>query len=89
MPHRFGVTDLLRILRSALRDGCEPELTLSAIRDLRCSIDQIEADAVRQCVDNGMTMPGVAVELGVTKQAVHKRWGHLWTPQTESENQND
>ena len=46
---------------------------LAAVVALRQAADRLEAAAVQAAVDQGWSWSRIAVELGVTKQAVHKR----------------
>lgn len=78
--HKFRLSDISRILRNALRDTDEPEMVLQAVKEMRLSLQLIEGRAVQACLDNGLSMTAIAEELGVSRQAVHKRWGHLQAP---------
>ena len=46
---------------------------LQEVRYARKEIEQREAAAVRKARNNGLTWEQIAVDLGVTKQAVHKK----------------
>lgn len=72
--HLFKLSDVARIMRRALVHNDEPETVLAAIRDLRTSLEEMEARAVAQCVENGMSWAGIAQELGVSRQAVWARY---------------
>lgn len=53
----------------------ETEVALAAVVALRRSADRLELAAVQCAVDKGWTWLQIAEALGVTKQAVHKRYG--------------
>jgi AraC-like DNA-binding protein len=54
----------------------DPQAALAAVVALRRLADQLEAAAVGQALDQGWTWSQVAQALGVSKQAVHKRFAH-------------
>ncbi len=54
-----------------------PEDTESALAEvvaLRRTADQLEAASVQRAINQGWTWSQIAAALGVTKQAVHKRY---------------
>lgn len=66
-----------------VRDLPEPvdtETALAAVVALRRSADQLELAAVQVAIDKGWTWVQIADALGVTKQAVHKRYARRITP---------
>lgn len=54
----------------------DPEKALAAVVALRRLADQLEQAAVERAIDQGWTWSQVAQALGVTKQAVHKKFAH-------------
>jgi AraC-like DNA-binding protein len=52
----------------------EPDTALAAVVALRRLADQLEQAAVERAIDQGWTWSQVAQALGVTKQAVHKKF---------------
>lgn len=52
----------------------DTEAALAAVVALRRSADRLELAAVQCAVDKGWTWAEMAEALGVTKQAVHKRY---------------
>ena len=53
----------------------DPYTALRAIAELRRELDRVEAVTVRSARNRGMSWQIIALALGVTKQAVHKRYG--------------
>lgn len=64
---------LKSILESA--DDANPIVTLSSLRVLRGEVDRFESVAVRRARTAGCSWAGIAAALGVSKQAVHKKYG--------------
>lgn len=58
----------------------ETEAALAAVVALRRSADRLELAAVQCAIDKGWTWAQVAEALGVTKQAVHKRYAKRVAP---------
>ena len=54
----------------------DPVKALAAVVALRRLADQLEQEAVERAVEQGWTWSQVAQALGVTKQAVHKKFAH-------------
>ncbi len=54
----------------------DPAAALAAVVALRRLADQLEVSAVEQAVAQGWTWVQVAEALGVTRQAVHKKFAH-------------
>jgi DNA invertase Pin-like site-specific DNA recombinase len=56
-------------------DSDDPIMALGAIKQLRREVDRVEAVAVRRARNANASWQLIAIALGVTKQAVHKRYG--------------
>lgn len=56
-------------------DNEHPFAKLAAIAELRRELDRYEATVVRQARVLGMPWQQIATALGVSRQAVHKRYG--------------
>jgi predicted transcriptional regulator len=52
----------------------DPSVGLRAVRSLRVLVERLEALQVRNARDHGWTWEQVAQALGVTRQAVHKKY---------------
>ena len=57
----------------------EPEKALSAVVALRRFADELERAAVSEAIHKGWTWAEVAERLGVSRQAVHKRYKTIKT----------
>ncbi len=55
-------------------DPSRPVEALAAVVSLRRLADRLEAASVQAAVDQGWTWVQIAEALGVTKQAVHKKY---------------
>ncbi|OLR90787.1 RNA polymerase sigma factor sigma-70 region 4 domain-containing protein [Actinokineospora bangkokensis] len=53
----------------------DPRVGLRAVAALRKLLEQLEAVQVRSARADGWSWQEIAVELGVTRQAVHKKHG--------------
>ena len=53
----------------------DPIEALNSIADLRKELDRVEAVTVRAARNHGASWQLIALALGVTKQAVHKKYG--------------
>ncbi len=53
----------------------DPRALLRRIAQQRAELDRAESLSVRRARNSGLTWQEIAGELGVTKQAVHKRYG--------------
>ncbi|MEF2978704.1 hypothetical protein [Subtercola sp. YIM 133946] len=53
----------------------DPIRALNAIADLRREVDRLESVAVRRSRNAGASWQLIAQALGVSKQAVHKKFG--------------
>jgi DNA invertase Pin-like site-specific DNA recombinase len=61
-----------------LADGAsseDPIVALRAIEKLRKEVDRVEAIAVRRARNANASWQLIALALGVSKQAVHKKYG--------------
>ncbi|WP_026425874.1 sigma factor-like helix-turn-helix DNA-binding protein [Actinokineospora inagensis] len=61
-------------LASAAGDR-DPRVGLRAVAALRKLLEQLEAVQVRSARLNGWSWQEIAAELGVSRQAVHKKYG--------------
>jgi predicted DNA-binding protein (UPF0251 family) len=52
----------------------DPTVGLSAVRSLRVLVERLEALQVSNARDQGWTWEQIAQRLGVTRQAVHKKY---------------
>jgi hypothetical protein len=68
------MTDALRTLTSDAGDD-NPLKALHAVSEMRTELDRLEATLVRKARNAGMGWQMIATALGVSKQAVHKRYG--------------
>ncbi|KRF38969.1 helix-turn-helix domain-containing protein [Terrabacter sp. Soil810] len=66
--------DDMRELALATGDD-DPRAALAAARELRRAADRTEAAVVRRARNQGLPWAEIAEQLGVTRQAVHKRYG--------------
>lgn len=53
----------------------DPDVGLQAVAALRKLLDQLEALQVQNARDHGWTWQEIADRLGVSRQAVHKKYG--------------
>ncbi|MEO6997006.1 MAG: hypothetical protein ABI112_02890 [Terracoccus sp.] len=67
------VDDVLRLAQATGDD--DPRAALAAARDLRRAADRTEAAVVRRARVSGLAWADIATQLGVSKQAVHKKYG--------------
>jgi DNA invertase Pin-like site-specific DNA recombinase len=68
------VTDLLTALASESGDA-DPLKALRALRSMRTELDRQEGALVRKARNLGYGWQMIATALGVTRQAVHKKYG--------------
>jgi len=66
--------DLITPLMESAR-GEAPLPALRATVDLRQEVERLEATQVRRARMQGYTWSEIAVSLGISKQAVHKKYG--------------
>lgn len=59
----------------AQAEGDDPLRSLRALVELRREIDQKEAVLVRRARVRGVSWAAIALMLGVSRQAVHKKYG--------------
>lgn len=67
------VDDVLKIVQATGDD--DPRGALAAARELRRAADRTEAAVVRRARIQGLNWAEIAQSLGVTRQAVHKKYG--------------
>ena len=67
------VDEVLSIARATGDD--DPRVALAAARELRRAADRTEAAVVRRARVGGMAWADIAEQLGVSRQAVHKKYG--------------
>lgn len=67
-------------LPSPLPEPDDPEAALAAVLALRRLADRLERAAVRNAIAEGWSWSQIAQALGVSKQAVHKRFADLRKP---------
>ncbi|WP_136609529.1 hypothetical protein [Sinomonas albida] len=67
------VDDVLKIVQATGDD--DPREALAAARELRRAADRTEAAVVRRARIQGLNWAEIAQSLGVTRQAVHKKYG--------------
>ena len=67
------VDEVLAIARATGDD--DPRMALAAARELRRAADRTEAAVVRRARVGGMAWAEIAEQLGVSRQAVHKKYG--------------
>lgn len=60
---------------AASADSDDPIEALNAIAGLRKELDRVESVTVRSARNSGASWQLIALALGVTKQAVHKKYG--------------
>jgi hypothetical protein len=60
---------------AARADDSDPLEALRALAELRRQLDRLEAVAVRRARVRGLLWIHIAAALGVSKQAVHKKYG--------------
>jgi hypothetical protein len=60
---------------AAAADSDDPIQALTAIAKLRKELDRVEAVAVRRARNANASWQFIALALGVSKQAVHKKYG--------------
>lgn len=56
-------------------DGESPSEALYAVAELQKEVTRAEASLVRKARQNGLSWEAIALCLGVTKQAVHRKYG--------------
>ncbi|MCX5207111.1 hypothetical protein OG897_37615 [Streptomyces sp. NBC_00237] len=66
--------DQLVVLAQAAK-GVDPVAGLSATVEVRREMERLEAVLVRRARTQGRTWADIAAALGISKQAVHKKYG--------------
>lgn len=69
----MGVPEMRTLLGQA--EGDDPLSALAAVRKMRHETDQLEAVLVRRARVAGSSWKAIASMLGVSRQAVHKKYG--------------
>lgn len=69
----MGESDMVALARAT--DDEDPRTALAATARLRRAADQMESLVVRRARVSGMSWAEIATCLGVSKQAVHHRYG--------------
>ncbi len=64
-------------------DPTDTDEALAAVVSLRRSADRLELAAVQAAIDRGWTWAEIAQALGVTRQAVHKKYAKRIAPRTK------
>jgi DNA invertase Pin-like site-specific DNA recombinase len=67
------IEELVMLVRHAGDD--DPRAGLSAAARLRRELEQLESVQVRRARNRGLTWEQIASALGVSRQAVHKKYG--------------
>jgi DNA-directed RNA polymerase specialized sigma24 family protein len=67
--------DIVAVARATEDD--DPRAALAATARLRRAADQLESVVVRRARVSGMSWAEIATCLGVSKQAVHQRYGRV------------
>lgn len=68
------MSDAMHTLTSAAGDE-NPLKALHAVAEMRAELDRHEAGLVRKARNAGMGWQMIATALGVSRQAVHKKYG--------------
>ncbi|CAN5552090.1 sigma factor-like helix-turn-helix DNA-binding protein [soil metagenome] len=69
-----SMSDAMHTLTSAAGDE-NPLKALHAVAEMRAELDRHEAGLVRKARNAGMGWQMIATALGVSRQAVHKKYG--------------
>lgn len=77
--------DPVDITRAATDTG-DPLRALAAVTALRGLADQLEHEQVERALRQGRTWPEIAQALGVTRQAVHKKYARRVAPELRERN---
>lgn len=64
----------LTALAAAIGDE-DPRVSLRAAAELRREVERVQAQLIRRARNAGLSWTQIAAELGVTKQAVHRKYG--------------
>ena len=66
------MTDTTQVASAA--SSKDPTVGLTAVRSLRTLVERLETLQVQNARDQGWTWEQIAQQLGVTRQAVHKKY---------------
>jgi len=69
------VMDQILSTLAGAADSNDPIMALNAIKQLRREVDRVEGVAVRRARNANASWQLIAIALGVSKQAVHKKYG--------------
>jgi DNA invertase Pin-like site-specific DNA recombinase len=69
------IMDQILATLAGAADSDDPIMALGAIKQLRREVDRVEAIAVRRARNANASWQLIAIALGVSKQAVHKKYG--------------
>jgi DNA-directed RNA polymerase specialized sigma24 family protein len=79
MGRQLGLTTVTEQEENAVTvasaESGDPRALLRRIAQQRAELDRAESLSVRRARNSGLTWQEIAAVLGVTKQAVHKRYG--------------
>lgn len=67
------LTNLAALVQATGDD--DPRTALQAAAELRRESERLQAQLVRRARNSGMSWAEIATELGVSKQAVHRKYG--------------
>src|SRR4051812_38336415 len=67
-------------LAEAAADAANPEAALATLTKLRREVDEFERQQVARALTAGRSFKAIARALGVSRQAVHRRYQHLTPP---------
>jgi ATP-dependent Clp protease ATP-binding subunit ClpA len=80
-PDVNGSTERIAELASALAEATTPAAALRRITELRKELDAFERREVARALTSGSSFAAVARQLGVTRQAVHRRFRDVVGPE--------
>lgn len=66
---------MVTLLRTSAGSDDDPGSGLTAVAKLRQQLDRLEVVQVRHARARGLTWQQIAAVLGVSRQAVHKKYG--------------
>lgn len=71
----MDVEEMVALLRTSVGSDDDPGSGLTAVAQLRQQLDRLEVIQVRRARNRGLTWQQIAAILGVSRQAVHKKYG--------------